>query len=164
MVKDSTSSVSVLITANASIAFLKLLTIRSGNPLKCGALDGFNFQFFGFWATKNSISDWFPAAILSRTSLDGPTKFYAISLRIILGFLLRAMILIMAARHESTSKLDSVSTCTALVVKHVNKQHQRFKGILKTYTWNGPKQSTPVLANGNTLSSSLPFGRFDMKS
>ena len=44
------------------------------------------------------------------------------------------MNLVMAARHESASKLDTILTCTALVVKHLNSQHHCFIGFLKTFT------------------------------
>ena len=154
---DSIPSVSVLLTTFASIALLKLLTIRSQTPLKCGAPGGFNFHFIGFWATERSLFDWFPAAIHSGISVAEPTKSVPLSLRLLFGALLRAMTLLMAARQESASKLDTVLKLTAIVVKHVNRQHHRFNRIVMNYNSNGPKKSTPVLANGNTFSSSLFF-------
>ena len=62
------------------------------------------------------------------------------------------MKLVMPARHESVSKLDAISTCRCTtLVKHMNEQHHPFTGCLMIFTSNGPKKSTPVLANGNTL-------------
>ena len=80
-------------------------------------------------------------------------KLVPISIKTIFGFLLRAINLVIAARHDSASRLGTTSTCTALVVKHVNKQHQRFIGFLMNITSEGPNYSTPVLTKGKTLSS-----------
>ena len=81
----------------------------------------------------------------------------------VLRFPLRAINLVMAARHESASKVDTVPTCTALDVKHVKNQHHRFFDFLMTFTSNGPEWSILVLANGKIFSSSLSFGRSAMK-
>ena len=79
------------------------------------------------------------------------------------GFLLLAMNLVIAARHASASRLGMTLICTALVVKHVNRQHQRFKSFLMNLISNGPKKSNPVLAKGKTLYSNLSLGRSAMK-
>ena len=137
MAVDSTSSVSVLFPTIASIVFLNLLTIRYQSPPKCGALGGLNFLFFCFWAKDCSISDPFcyPFSNLS----PAPRKSFPLLLKMVLGFGLRAMNLVVAARHESASNLETFSTCTVLVFKHVNRQHHRFDCFLMTISSNGPK-------------------------
>ena len=72
-----------------------------------------------------------------RISFIVPTKCIALSYKMILVFPLRAMNLVLAARQASGSKLGTSLTCTALVVKHVNKQHNRFIDVLMNRTSNG---------------------------
>ena len=75
------------------------------------------------------------------------------------------MNLVIAARHGSASilMLGTTSTFTPLVVKHVNRQHQRFVDFFMNLTSNGPRFSTPVLAKGKNLLSNLSFGRSAVK-
>ena len=138
MVVDSTSSVSVLFPTFAHKVFLQLITSRSHTLPKCGAPGGLNFHFICFWAKDWSMSDWFQAAIHSRVSLAVPTKFFPLSVTMILGFPLRTMNLVLATRHASDSKPGTLLTCTALVIKHVNRQHDHFISFFKINTANGP--------------------------
>ena len=93
MVVDS--SVSVLFPTTASIAFLKLLTIRTQTTPKCGALGRLNIHFFAF--EPETVQYPFVSMQLSiLESLAEPTKFVPLSIKMVLEFPLRA---IMATRH-----------------------------------------------------------------
>ena len=75
----------------------------------------------------------------SFNSLADATKLVPLSLMMVVGLPRLAINLLIATEQESVSRLRTTSICTALVVKHVNKQHHRFMDIRKNLTSNGPK-------------------------
>ena len=69
----------------------------------------------------SSILSLFHAATYSANSRSASTKFVSLSLMIVLGMPLRAVNLVIALGQLSVSNLKTISSCTALTFRQVNK-------------------------------------------
>ena len=76
-------------------------------------------------------------------------KVAALSEIILLGFPLLAINLQNASRKCSAVISSTTSKCTARTAMQVNRHIHTFFRFPLFLTYNGPKQSTPVLANGD---------------
>ena len=69
-----------------------------------------------------SILSLFHAATYSANSRLASTKFVSLSLMIVPGMPIRALNLVIALGQLSVSNLKTISTCTALTFRQVNKR------------------------------------------
>ena len=151
----SSDNVSCRFPRIANIAFLQLRTSLSQIPPKCGAPGGLNFLMSWPPARRSHIASRSHSLKHSLNSRAAPTKFVPLSLMIVCGFPRLAMNLVIAIMHASVSSPFTTSMWTALVTKHVNRQHRYLTGLRRTVIPNEPKYSIPALLNGYTL----PFTR-----
>ena len=85
--------------------------------------------------------------------LSAPTNFVPLSLMIVLGLPLRAINRMIVLRQLSVSNLGTTSICTALKVRHVQRQHHRSSCLRPIFTVNGPKYLTPTFVKAVAASN-----------
>ena len=130
---------------------------------KCGAAGGMEFRSISFCAKLRCISDWFKSLKTAFNSLAAPTKLLPLSEIFVFGFPFLAMNQWTASKQDCKTSIDwTISTCTALTLRHVRRQFHPFTVLRKSLIENGPNESTPVFVNGVTLSSILTTEKFDI--
>ena len=95
----------------------------------------------------------------SLSSDVAPRKFEPLSEYMVLGHPLRFVNLRIELRNESVSAVSTISRCTHLTVRQVNKTIHRFKCFLPSLTSTGPVRSTPQCVKGASPIAARPSGK-----